>query len=259
MPAPPILEIRHISRRIGGRPVLRDVCLGLAEGETVVLLGRSGSGKTTLLKTVNGLAPADAGEIRFEGRPVAEWDPIRLRRRMGYVIQDGGLFPHWTVEANIGLVPRLENWDAGAVSRRVEYLLEAVGLPPAEFRGRYPRQLSGGEKQRVGIARALAADPPLLLLDEPFAALDPITRFELQRHFLELRRAVRKTSLFVTHDVREALMMASRIALLHDGALELTATPQDFLAATTPEARAFLAGLEDDGRRGRRDEPPAGF
>jgi len=243
-----ILEIRDVSCALGGRPVLRHVDLTVEEGETVVLLGRSGSGKTTLLKTVNGLVPTTAGEIRFEGRVTAQWKPVEMRRRMGYVIQDAGLFPHWTVEANIGLVPRLEKWDPARVSARVELLLETVGLAPAEFRHRYPRQLSGGQRQRVGIARAMGADPPLLLFDEPFASLDPITRFELQRQFVELRHNVRKTALFVTHDVREALLLASRIALLHDGALELVATPAEFLAARTPEARAFLASLEQNGR-----------
>ncbi len=244
-----ILEIRNLSCALGGRTILRGVSLDVEEGETVVLLGRSGSGKTTLLKTVNGLVPATAGEIRFEGKPAGQWDPIRLRRRMGYVIQDAGLFPHWTVAANVAAVPRLENWSAAAIAERVNVLLEAVGLDPAEFSGRYPRELSGGQKHRVGIARALAADPPLLLLDEPFAALDPITRFDLQRQFLELRRSVRKTALFVTHDIREALMMASRVALLKDGALDLLLTPGEFLRAQSPEARAFLAGLEENWRR----------
>lgn len=241
---PSILEIRNLSCTLGNRPVLRNVSLEVAEGETVALLGRSGSGKTTLLKTVNRLVPPTGGEIVFEGRSQSEWDPILLRRRMGYVIQDAGLFPHWTVEANIGLVPRLENWDAGRTSERVDSLLRTVGLDPGGYRGRYPRQLSGGQKQRVGIARALAADPPLLLLDEPFAALDPITRYDLQQEFLELRRTVRKAALFVTHDVREALMVASRIALLKDGALELLAPPEEFRRSANPEARAFLAGLE---------------
>jgi osmoprotectant transport system ATP-binding protein len=241
---PPILEIRNLSCTLGNRPVLRDVSLELAEGETVALLGRSGSGKTTLLKSVNRLVPATGGEIVFAGRGQAEWDPILLRRRMGYVIQDAGLFPHWTVEANIALVPRLENWDGARISARVDSLLSTVGLDPDSYRRRYPRQLSGGQKQRVGIARALAADPPLLLLDEPFAALDPITRYDLQQEFLELRRTVRKAALFVTHDVREALMVGSRIALLKDGALELIAPPDEFRQSTLPEARAFLAGLE---------------
>jgi len=238
------LEIRNVSYAIGGQPILRDVSLHVEEGETVVLLGRSGSGKTTLLKTVNGLVAPTSGEIWFEGRPAGRWDAIRLRRRMGYVIQDAGLFPHWTVAANIGLVPRLENWPPERVDERVATLLATVGLDAAEFRGRYPRQLSGGQKQRVGIARALAADPPLLLLDEPFAALDPITRFDLQRQFLELRHTVRKAALFVTHDVREALMMASRIVLLKDGAVDTMAAPTEFRAARSAEAKAFLSALE---------------
>jgi osmoprotectant transport system ATP-binding protein len=243
-----VLEIRNISYAIGGRAVLRDVSLSVGESETVVLLGRSGSGKTTLLKAVNGLVRPDAGEIRFEGKPYTDWDPIRLRRRMGYVIQDAGLFPHWTVEANIGLVPRLEGWPAAKVAGRVEELLRLVGLDPAQFQARYPRQLSGGQKQRVGIARALAADPPLLLLDEPFAALDPIARFDLQQEFLKLRRSLRTAALFVTHDVREALMMATRIALLKDGVLDLLATPEEFVVSRSLEARAFLASLEENWR-----------
>jgi osmoprotectant transport system ATP-binding protein len=244
----PILEIRGLSCALGGRVVLRDISLTVAQGETVVLLGRSGSGKTTLLKTVNGLVRPNGGEIVFEGKSASAQDLIRLRRRMGYVIQDGGLFPHWTVEANIGLVPRLENWPQEKIAARVGELLTAVGLPPEEFRNRYPRQLSGGQKQRVGIARALAADPPLLLMDEPFAALDPITRFDLQRQFLELRRTVRKSAVFVTHDVREALMLGSRIALLKDGALDVILPPREFLAALTPEALAFLGSLEEPWR-----------
>ncbi len=252
METPPILEIRNLSCSLGGRAVLHEISLSVGEGETVVLLGRSGSGKTTLLKTVNGLVEPSAGEIRFEGRTAADWDPIRLRRRMGYVIQDAGLFPHWTVERNVGLVPRLEGWDGSRIRARVEMLLDAVGLPPADFLGRYPRRLSGGQRQRVGIARALAADPPLLLLDEPFGALDPITRYDLQRQFLELRRTVRKAALFVTHDVREALMMGTRIALLKDGRLDTLLTPRDFMAAGTLEASAFLASLEENWRHDER-------
>jgi osmoprotectant transport system ATP-binding protein len=240
---PAILEIRHVSYAVDGRAVLRGVSLEVGAGETLVLLGRSGSGKTTLLKAINGLIAAD-GEIRFEGKPAAEWDEIRLRRRMGYVIQDAGLFPHWTVERNIGLVPRLEAWPEDRVAKRVEELLHTVGLEPAEFRARYPRELSGGQRQRVGIARALAADPPLLLLDEPFGALDPITRFDLQRQFLALRREMGKAAVFVTHDVREALMMATRIALLKDGALEVVAPPEEFRKSENEEARAFLEGIE---------------
>ncbi|HWC99577.1 MAG TPA: ATP-binding cassette domain-containing protein [Candidatus Sulfopaludibacter sp.] len=241
---PAILEIQNLSYAIDGRPILRNVSLAVDEAETLVLLGRSGSGKTTLLKMVNRLLQPSSGSIRFEGKDSADWDPIQLRRRMGYVIQDAGLFPHWTVEANVGLVPKLERWPAGKARERVELLLNMVGLPPADYRLRYPRQLSGGQKQRVGIARALAADPPLLLLDEPFAALDPITRFDLQRQFVELRNTVRKASLFVTHDVREALAVASRIGLFTNGELALF-TPREFQASQAPEARAFLATLEE--------------
>ncbi len=212
-----------------------------------MLLGRSGSGKTTLLKTVNGLIRPDSGEILFQGAPLPVPNPIQARRRMGYAIQDSGLFPHWTVEANIGLVPRLEGWPEARIAERTRELLHTLGLP-GDLRTRYPRQLSGGQKQRVGIARALAADPPLLLLDEPFGALDPITRFDLQRQFLELRRATHQAALFVTHDVREALMLGTRIALLKDGAIDVLATPREFLRAGTTEARAFLASLEESWR-----------
>jgi len=238
-----ILELRNVSCELGGRAILRDIDLTVERGETLVLLGRSGSGKSTLLKAVNGVVPLSAGEVRFEGRASAEWDPIRLRRRMGYVIQDAGLFPHWSVGANVGLVPKLEGWPPDKIAPRIDDLLAAVGLPPDEFRDRKPRQLSGGQKQRVGIARALAADPPLLLMDEPFAALDPITRFDLQRQFLELRRAVRKTALFVTHDVREALMLGTRIALLREGALEVLLPANEFPHSANLEARAFLDTL----------------
>lgn len=241
-----LLEFRNVNFSIAGREVLRGINLRIEPGETVVLLGRSGSGKTTLLKTANRLVDPDSGEVRFEGRAVADQDPIRLRRRIGYVIQEGGLFPHEAVERNIGLVPRLENWPQDKIRERVYSLLRMMGLPPEEYASRRPRELSGGEKQRVGIARALAAEPPLLLLDEPFAALDPVTRFELQKQFLELRRTLRTTAVFVTHDVREALMMASRIAVLKDGALELVATPEEFLEARIGEASAFLAAIRED-------------
>jgi osmoprotectant transport system ATP-binding protein len=253
MPETNVLEIRKLSCRIGERLVLREISFTAGAGETIVLLGRSGCGKTTLLKCVNGLVPHASGEILFEGRPVSDWDPIGLRRRMGYVIQDAGLFPHWNISANVGLVPKLENWPPGKIRERVEFMLDMVGLPPATFGPRYPRQLSGGEKQRVGIARALAANPPLLLLDEPFAALDPITRYELQKQFLRLRATVKKTALFVTHDVREALLLATRIVLLKDGGIDTIAAPGAFLAAASVEARAFLAGLETEWRK--EDEP----
>ena len=239
-----MIEFRGVSFHIGGRDVLRDFSLTVAAGETVVLLGRSGSGKTTALKMVNGLLYPTSGQVLVEGRPTTEWDPVRLKRRIGYVIQETGLFPHFTVERNVGLAPRLEGWDAARIAGRVRELLELVDLGATQFLGRYPRELSGGQRQRVGVARALAADPPVLLLDEPFGALDPVTRNELQGQFRALSRRLEKTSLFVTHDVREALRLADRIALLHEGRLESIAPPQEFLVSTTSEARAFLACLQ---------------
>jgi osmoprotectant transport system ATP-binding protein len=257
-----VLEIRDLSYRIGERWILRGVSLEAREGETVVLLGRSGCGKTTLLKCVNGLVQPAAGEIRFQEKPLLEWDLIRLRRHIGYVIQDAGLFPHWTVAANVGLTPKLEKWTAEAIAVRVDLLLDTVGLPSAQFGPRYPRELSGGQKQRVGIARALAADPPLLLFDEPFAALDPITRFELQTQFTRLLHGeasgTGKAALFVTHDVREALLLATRIVLLKDGVIDVMATPAEFLAARTEEARQFLASLQTERNQAEKEPSRVG-
>ncbi|HBY58776.1 MAG TPA: ABC transporter ATP-binding protein [Solibacterales bacterium] len=238
-----LVEFREVWCEIDGRPVLRGIDLFVEEGETLVLLGRSGSGKTTLLKTVNRLIETTRGAVWFEGEDTRSREATALRRRIGYVIQEGGLFPHMTVAENVALVPKLEGWPAERTRRRVGELLEAMHLEPAVYASRYPRQLSGGEKQRVGIARALAAAPPLLLFDEPFAALDPITRFAMQRLFLELRRGLGTTSVFVTHDVREALMLGSRIALLREGRLDLVAEPSAFAASGAPEARRFLETL----------------
>src|SRR5579859_1939424 len=225
--------------------ILQDLHFTVEEGETLVLLGRSGSGKTTALKMVNRLLLPSAGEVLVEGKPTAVWDPIRLRRRIGYVIQETGLFPHFTVAENIGLVPRLEGWPADRIRARVAELLAQLDLAPGEFAGRYPRELSGGQRQRVGVARALAADPPVLLFDEPFGALDPVTRLDVQREFLRLRQTLRKTAVFVTHDIREAMKLASRIALLEQGRLRFLGTPREFLACREPEARAFLEVYED--------------
>jgi len=240
----PIVSFRHVTYRIGPTDVLRDLTCEIEPGETVVLLGRSGSGKTTALKLVNSLILPSAGQVFVEGTVTTAWDPIRLRRRIGYVIQEGGLFPHWTVANNIGVVPRLEGRPPDQIRARVEALLDQVGLPAKEFASRFPRELSGGQRQRVGVARALAADPPLLLFDEPFGALDPVTRVELQRQFLELRRTLGKTAIFVTHDVQEALRLATRVGLLHEGRLELLTTPPEFLRAQSEAARAFLACLD---------------
>ena len=241
----PVIAFRDVSYGIRGKEVLRHFDLEVEAGETLVLLGRSGSGKTTALKMVNALLTPISGDVFVEGKPTREWDPILLRRRIGYVIQEAGLFPHYTVARNVAVVPQLMGWERGRIEARVDELLSRVGLPPEEFRSRYPRELSGGQRQRVGVARALAAEPSLLLMDEPFGALDPVTRRDLQREFRALRSTWTKTSLFVTHDVREALALATRIALLREGRLEIVTTPREFLAEKSGEAQTFLAALED--------------
>jgi osmoprotectant transport system ATP-binding protein len=237
----PAIEFRQVAYRINGdagRELLHDLNLEVQRGETLVLLGRSGSGKTTTLKLINRLLIPTRGEILVEARPIREWDVIRLRRRIGYVIQEVGLFPHFTVEGNIGLVPKIENWPEDRIHARVHELLQLVGLLP-EIATRYPRELSGGQRQRVGVARALAADPPILLMDEPFGALDLITRAELQREFLALQQRLRKTVVFVTHDLREALLLGTRIALMEAGRLVTVQTPEEFLNSTESLATAY--------------------
>ena len=241
----PLVSFRQVSARIGQKDILYDLSFDVDAGETLVLLGRSGSGKTTALKMVNGLLLPSGGAVLIEGISTTAWDLIRLRRRIGYVIQDAGLFPHFTVAANVGLVPRLEGWQLRDIDVRVEYLLTQVGLLPAQFATRYPRELSGGQRQRVGVARALAADPPLLLLDEPFGALDPVTRVELQQQFLDLRDRLNKTALLVTHDVREALLLGTRIGVLHNGRLVFLGGRSEFLKADEKEVRAFHTCLEE--------------
>ena len=234
------VQFRDVHFRIGDRTILNGLTLSIEPGETLVLLGRSGSGKTTALRLINGMILPSAGEIRVDGKTTVEWDRVRLRRGIGYVIQEGGLFPHFTIERNIGLVPRLENWPEDKVTERVTTLLNSVSLAAADFAQRLPRELSGGQRQRVGVARALAADPKILLFDEPFGALDPVTRLDLQREFLRLRAEFAKTSVFVTHDVQEAMKLATRIALLHEGNLAFIGAPSEFEASQHPEARAFL-------------------
>ena len=228
-----------------GKTLLSNLNLQVHEGETLVLLGRSGSGKTTTMKLINRLIDPTAGEVRVEQRPTVVWDPIRLRRRIGYVIQEVGLFPHLTVEENIGVVPRLEGWTPERVRARAHALLSLVGLDPERFAGRFPRELSGGQRQRIGVARALAADPPIILLDEPFGALDPITRREIQREFKSLQQELKKTMIFVTHDIAEAFVLGTRIALLKDGQLVLLDVPAALLRSAHPEARAFAECFYD--------------
>ena len=205
-----------------------------------MLLGRSGSGKTTTLKLINRLLEPTGGDVRLQGEPTRGLEPYRLRRRIGYVIQEIGLFPHFTVAQNVGLVPRLEGWAADRIAARVRELLTLVGLDPDEFADRYPRALSGGQRQRVGVARALAADPALLLLDEPFGALDPITRVELQREFRALEGRLGKGVVFVTHDVREGLLLGTRLGLMHEGRLVFLGTPEEFRQSSDPQVKQFM-------------------
>jgi osmoprotectant transport system ATP-binding protein len=233
------VEFDRVQYRVDGREILNQLAFEIHDGETVVLLGRSGSGKTTALRMVNRLLLPTSGEVRVAGKPTSGWDPIALRRKIGYVIQEIGLFPHFTVRQNIGLVPKLNGESEATIDGRCRELLAALDLDPASFMDRYPHQLSGGQRQRVGIARALAADPPVLLFDEPFGKLDPITRAEVQKQFAALTKRLRKSTLFVTHDVREALLLGSRIGLMQDGRLLLLDKPEAFLGSQLPEAQAF--------------------
>ena len=246
-PSDAAIEFRGVDyciNDIPARPIVSNVSLTILRGETIVLLGRSGSGKTTLLKLINRMLVPSQGQVIVEGRVTTESDPIQLRRGIGYVIQEAGLFPHFTIAENVGLVPSLEKWDSTRIAARVEELLQLVGLNPAEFSTRRPRELSGGQRQRVGVARALAADPPILLMDEPFGALAPVTRAELQREFSALARRLNKTIVFVTHDIREALLLGNRIALLEAGRLVALGSPQDFLRLDHPEVHKFCACLD---------------
>jgi osmoprotectant transport system ATP-binding protein len=240
------IEFRDVSYRIGhisGRLIVSNISFMVSPGETVVLLGRSGSGKTTLLRLINRMLVPSAGQVLVTGHATTDSDPILLRRGIGYVIQDAGLFPHFSVAENVGLVPGLEKWDEARISKRVEEMLRLVGLEPSTYSRRKPSELSGGQRQRVGVARALAADPPILLMDEPFGALDPVTRAELQSEFAALAKRLGKTIVFVTHDLREAMLLASRIVLLEHGRIAASAAPQDFLRVDHPEVRAFAASL----------------
>lgn len=208
-----------------------------------MLLGESGCGKTTTLKLVNRLYDPTSGTVLVEGKSTVEWNPIELRRHTGYVIQEGGLFPHFSIAQNIGLVPSLLAWPGERVKQRSHELLEMVGLDPQRFAERYPRELSGGQRQRVGVARALAADPPLLLLDEPFGALDPLTRTSLQKEFADLTSKLNKTAILVTHDVHEALLLGDRIALMDAGKIVLLETPKGFLESDNIKAKAYVETL----------------
>ena len=239
-----LVEFQNVSYSVGATQILSSLNLTVDQGEIVVLLGESGCGKTTTLKLVNRLLEPSSGQVLVEDKTTTDWDPIALRRRIGYVIQEGGLFPHFTIERNVGLVPRLSGWDEPRTNERARELLQLVGLNPRQFANRYPSELSGGQRQRVGVARALAADPSLLLLDEPFGALDPLTRASLQREFAELARSLSKTAILVTHDVREALLLGNRIGLMHAGKLEVVEPPERFVRSENARVQAYIKTLK---------------
>ncbi len=228
-----MIEIRNLVKNFAGatHPAVDHLSLTIPEGEVCVLIGPSGCGKTTTMRIINRMIEPDSGTILVGGRDVMAIDPVELRRSIGYVIQQVGLFPHWTIADNVATVPRMLGWSAARIATRVDELLALVGMEPSLYRDRYPRALSGGQKQRVGVARALAADPPVMLMDEPFGAIDPITRARLQDEFLRILRGLRKTIVFVTHDIDEAIKMGDRIAILRDGRLVQFDAPEAILSA----------------------------
>lgn len=237
------VEFKDVSKSFPGmsHPALDHVSLKIEEGELVCVLGTSGGGKTTLIKLINRLHDPDAGQVLVEGRDVARADPVELRRGIGYVIQQTGLFPHMTVAENIACVPEILKWDRARITARVDELLNLVGLDPVEFKDRYPRQLSGGQQQRVGLARALAANPSLMLFDEPFGAIDAITRATLQDELLRIHRGSGKTFIFVTHDIAEALKLGTKVLVLDQGRVQQYGTPREVLESpATPFVRALL-------------------
>lgn len=235
------IEFLHVDYTVSGnRELLADLNLQIRLHEILVLLGRSGSGKTTSLKLINRLLSPTSGQLLVEGRSTLEWDPIQLRRSIGYAVQEVGLFPHYTVEENVALIPRAEGWEKKRIRARVEEMLSLVALPYDQYAQRYPHQLSGGQRQRVGLARALAANPRILLMDEPFGALDPLTRAELQKEFAELQKRLGTTVVFVTHDVSEAILLGHRIALMEDGKNVGVFTAKEFLASPDERIRKYL-------------------
>ena len=238
------VEFDHVAFGYHGRlAALADVSVAIPRGEVLVLVGRSGAGKSTILKLINGLLRPTTGTVRVEGRDTRAWDGIGLRRRIGYVLQDVGLFPHMTVGDNVAVVPRLERWPVQRAHDRVRALLEMVGLPPDTYSPRFPRELSGGERQRVGLARALAVDPPILLMDEPFGALDPVTRVEVRAEFTRIRAGLGTTVVVVTHDMAEAFALGERIGVIDGGRLIACDRPEAIAQSTDPRVRRLVETL----------------
>jgi osmoprotectant transport system ATP-binding protein len=235
-----VIAFNSVSCRRGTLEVLRQVTFEVARGETLAVVGRSGAGKSTVLKLINRMLSPSAGRVELDARDVATWDPFVLRRHTGYVLQEVGLFPHMNIARNVAVVPTLMGWSAERIAERVNELLDLVGLPSPRFADRLPHELSGGQRQRVGVARALAADPPVILMDEPFGALDPITRVELHREFAHIQSRVRKTVVIVTHDMREAFALADRIAVLEEGRLVAIAGREQLQVSTEPAVRMLL-------------------
>lgn len=239
-----LVELRDVCFRVSGKEILSAVGLRLHQGKVLALLGRSGSGKTTVLRLINRLLTESAGEVLVEGRATSAWDVIALRRKIGYVVQETGLFPHYSVEKNVGLVPELLGKPRAEISRRIDEMLQLVGLDPAEFRKRYPHELSGGQRQRVGVARALAADPPILLMDEPFGALDPVSRAEIQQEFKNLQARLKKAVVLVTHDLREALFLGDTIALMDSGRVLALCVREEFLRSQEATVQGYIHAFQ---------------
>lgn len=245
-----MIEFKNVTKRYGDKVAVNDVSFKINEGEFFVLIGPSGSGKTTTLKMINRLIPLSEGYIYFKGNPISDYEVYEMRRDMGYVLQQIALFPHMTIAENIAQVPQMEKWSDENIASRVDELLEMVGLDPKAYRDRKPTELSGGQQQRIGVLRALAADPPVILMDEPFSALDPITRENFQNDLIDLQRKIKKTIIFVTHDIKEAMKLADRLCLFNEGAVEQIGRPEAFIESPNSEfVKTFIgdqANILDD-------------